>query len=464
MNRRKKSGLPKNKKLLIGASVAAIVLIGSGVYATMTNAGDDQAASSKVREKKQVTAKAPDDAKTPDDARAPEEYKDVSGENMVKPGKKYYDESSKTPDQVKREQPKAVNVVKKVTGSTPDLKTQSGRDKVREAITDVDKLNSTDQKSVKKLLVEVSKIENKKINARIQGLVAKGKKGTLTSAEKAELSSLLPEKNPGQPIKPEPVKTTPKKETKKPDQAPSTPTDKNAQAGITPSNDSETQNRKQTDTNQPGDNEQNQNPQQPDTIQPNPGQQEPNNPQTQKPTPPNQNKPQQKPRIESNGYNRTKAVEYAYKWWNKRNNAKYGYYSKANGGCYDCWLDCTNFISQVLKEGGFKEKKGRYDRYDYWYYSDKKPALTWGVAHSFYKHMKHVRKASQATKPSQLKVGDVLNADFEKDGKIDHTVVISKIKDGIIYATYHTSDNKDKPINDWFELYNVYGWKMDTAK
>ncbi len=34
-------------------------------------------------------------------------------------------------------------------------------------------------------------------------------------------------------------------------------------------------------------------------------------------------------KTEANGYNRAKAVEYAYKWWNKRNNEEYGYYSRS---------------------------------------------------------------------------------------------------------------------------------------
>ncbi|SFS82635.1 amidase domain-containing protein [Marininema halotolerans] len=477
MKRRKKPGFVKNKKFLIGASVAAILLIGSSAYATLTNAGGEKEAAS-------PTAKVEKQAKTPDDVSAPKEVKDVSGEDMVKTVK-YYDESSKTPDQVKKEQPQAINVVKKVTGTMPDLNTEKGRDRVRAASTNVDQLAPADQQRLKKLLIEVAKIENKKVNQRIKELVAKAKKGTITSAEKAELSSILPEKNPGQPIKAVPAeKPSQDEQPSNASQGQENEKDANLKDKVkqrikdgikkvkpeepttTQPDDNQGQTPAQPDTNttQPGDDEQpGTTPEQPST-EPDDEQQPNTQPQTEKPTPSKETKPQQKPRVESNGYNRTKAVEYAYKWWNKRNNAKYGYYSKANGGCYDCWYDCTNFISQVLKEGGFKEKKGRYDWYDYWFYSDKKPSLTWGVAHSLFKHMKYVRKAEQATRPSDLEVGDIVNADFEKDGRIDHSVVITKIKHGIIYATYHTSDNKDKPINDWFRLYNVYGWKMGTAK
>ena len=44
-------------------------------------------------------------------------------------------------------------------------------------------------------------------------------------------------------------------------------------------------------------------------------------------------------------------MDYAYKWWNGRNPAYRSYE-----------LDCTNFISQVVKAGGIKAAKGsRWD-------------------------------------------------------------------------------------------------------
>ncbi|SMO93185.1 amidase domain-containing protein [Melghirimyces algeriensis] len=199
-----------------------------------------------------------------------------------------------------------------------------------------------------------------------------------------------------------------------------------------------------------------------------PGEQEPDEqePDEQEPDEqePDEQKPDEQPGTENNGYDRSKARDYAYKWWNKRNNEEYGYYSRAKGGCYACWYDCTNFVSQVIQNGGIKERKGRWDWYDYWYYDDKKPSMTWGLAHSFYKHMKFVRNAQNASTISQLKVGDIVNVDFEGDGNIDHSVVITKIKNGQIYATYHSNDNKDNNITDWLYFYDVYAWKMGTVK
>lgn len=63
-----------------------------------------------------------------------------------------------------------------------------------------------------------------------------------------------------------------------------------------------------------------------------------------------------------------------------------------------------------------------------------------------------------------MKAGDIISVDFEGDGSIDHSVVVTKIKNGRIYATYHTSDNKDKDVTDWLTEYKVYAFKMETVK
>ena len=72
--------------------------------------------------------------------------------------------------------------------------------------------------------------------------------------------------------------------------------------------------------------------------------------------------------------------------------------------------------------------------------------------------------AQNATWPSELQVGDIISVDFEGDGQINHSVVITKIQNGQIFATYHSSDNKDKNITDWLLYYDVFAWKMETVK
>lgn len=40
-----------------------------------------------------------------------------------------------------------------------------------------------------------------------------------------------------------------------------------------------------------------------------------------------------------------------------RNNSKYPYYKKSKK-CESCWNDCTKFVSQAIKAGGMKYRKG----------------------------------------------------------------------------------------------------------
>ncbi|RAL26251.1 amidase domain-containing protein [Thermoflavimicrobium daqui] len=160
-----------------------------------------------------------------------------------------------------------------------------------------------------------------------------------------------------------------------------------------------------------------------------------------------------------NRYNRIAARDYAYKWWNKRNNEEYGYYSRVSGGCYDCWADCTNFVSQIIKVGGIKQiSQGN----NVWFYSDKKPSFSWGVANSFFRHFKE--RAQMVKKEAELEVGDVINVDFDGDQDMEHTAAITKKEGNKVYVTYHSNDTKDRSITDWVLLYNVYGWQMGTAK
>lgn len=160
----------------------------------------------------------------------------------------------------------------------------------------------------------------------------------------------------------------------------------------------------------------------------------------------------------SGSYNAKKAKEYAYKWWNKRNNKEYGYYSRVSG-CEDCWYDCTNFVSQALQVGGIKEQRTGGT---YWYYSNKKPSYAWGVANSFYNHF--ITRAKQTSSMWDLEVGDVVNVDFDHDGDIEHTAIVTKVNNAGVYVTQHTTDKKDSPLINWFTAgYDVYGWKMKTA-
>ncbi|RSK44885.1 hypothetical protein EJA13_20505 [Bacillus canaveralius] len=151
----------------------------------------------------------------------------------------------------------------------------------------------------------------------------------------------------------------------------------------------------------------------------------------------------------ANGYNPTAARDYAYKWTSNtstlRNNSQFPYYS-GYYGCTSCWNDFTNFVSQALAAGSMRQ----IDGYD-WYYSNSGPSHSWGGANSFYKVWKV--RAGIASSVSSLGVGDVVNADFDKDGDIDHTAIItrsSSTSSSGKWLTQHTSDKEEQTtVGTW---------------
>ena len=387
----------------------------------------------------------------------------------------YYDTPKEQTPQVHKEAEKIVGDLakKKKVNVKTNLNDARYRDFIYNVASDLGSLSKDQQQKVAQFAKYVDKYENKLKNKRIQELLAKVKAGKqLTGKERAELDSLLPIKGG---IKISYQKQATKDQlTKKPDpkseQKPDPKTDPKDQKGTLTGGEKigtipDKKDKPGTDTgwkdhqgdhpdqddNQGSNPDQNDNGTAPDDEQ---GNQSGN-------TPPGENTGGDEDQTQpvAGSYDPIKARDYAYKWWNKRNNEQYGYYSRVMGGCYDCWYDCTNFVSQAIKEGGIKEQRTGGT---YWYYSDEKPAYAWGVANSFYKHFK--TRAKQVRNLFDLEVGDVVNADFDHDGDIEHSAIVTKVTPFDVYVTQHTSDKKDAPLSAWFMAgYDVYGWKMQTA-
>jgi len=63
-----------------------------------------------------------------------------------------------------------------------------------------------------------------------------------------------------------------------------------------------------------------------------------------------------------------------------------------------------------------------------------------------------------------LTPGDILQLDKDKNGNIDHSMIVTK-KDpsGMIYLTYHSDSQKDFAFDKILSKYpnaNYYGWKL----
>lgn len=442
---------------------------------------------------------------TPEESGSVEGTASISDEELID-SISLYNESPKSKEEIQKEHTTAVEIIQKrseqqKTPTKNDLDNQQYRNFVIGAATDLEGLSEAERKKVGDYAKDVADYDNKEKNKQIEELQNKAEKEGLTPGEKAELINLLPAKNsvplkqdklnPGQDgdtgvdKKKTPGSGTPDqdKETQNEDND-QPPADENGNdnnqeqppANDEGSDDNDSQEQPPADENESENNEQeqqepNNNGEEGTEEQDTPSQEEGNNTEEEgneengsedgteeQPPADEEETPADDEMKEANGYDREKARDYAYEWWNKRNNDQYGYYSRSMDNCYDCWYDCTNFTSQALVAGGLVQWKSD----PWWYYSDKKPSYAWGLANSQYKHLQ--QRAEPANSLSELKVGDIIHADINGDGHINHSAIVTKIQFGQIYVTQHTTDRKDAPLSTWFwNGYTVYGWKMGTA-
>lgn len=133
-------------------------------------------------------------------------------------------------------------------------------------------------------------------------------------------------------------------------------------------------------------------------------------------------------------YNRLAVVRYAETWWNSYN-PKYKKFE----------VDCTNFISQCVHEGG-APMRGYPNKGTGWWMQKGSWSYSWAVANAFHTYLKHSSAGLQAkrvAKPEKLMVGDVICYDFEGDGKWNHTtVVVAKDANGMPLVNAHTYNSR----------------------
>lgn len=137
--------------------------------------------------------------------------------------------------------------------------------------------------------------------------------------------------------------------------------------------------------------------------------------------------------------NRAKVRDYAYKWSYGRNPA-YTSYSR----------DCTNFVSQALRAGGWGQIKGFYQNNNVWWYTGNigiKNSWTWSGAENFYKFARNESKrATGYSNVYQLRNGDILQYKTTGEKNVTHSMVTTGRKNGVPLLSYHSDNNRDKPF------------------
>jgi len=166
-------------------------------------------------------------------------------------------------------------------------------------------------------------------------------------------------------------------------------------------------------------------------------------------------------------YNRTNAVNYAYTWWNGQNS---NYPDFGDN-------DCTNFISQAMKAGGFSFKGSGDGCRDEnteteWYVNRKTPPVwclgsnrnwewstSWSVVYPFKRYFTYRNNyatelgwtTSASTAAYYLSKGDIVQLQ-RKEGSSwvsYHNMLVTKEDTSVgLYMTYHSIDKKDNPLRN----------------
>ena len=133
-------------------------------------------------------------------------------------------------------------------------------------------------------------------------------------------------------------------------------------------------------------------------------------------------------------YNRELAVDYARRWWDARNPA---FPSFTN--------DCTNFISQCLLAGQLPMEFSIYRNQGWWINSERSNwSFSWSVSHSLRWYLLSSGRGIEVGSVYDLTLGDIIFYDFNGDGTIQHSTIITSVIDGEPYIHAHTSDSEDR--------------------
>lgn len=176
-------------------------------------------------------------------------------------------------------------------------------------------------------------------------------------------------------------------------------------------------------------------------------------------------------------YNKDTAVNYARQWVSNtqtlRNSSFPDLSARSNDGG-----DCTNFVSQALRAGGWRNTATTNTTSDVLWWltgkADNQRSQTWGTAHGFFRHMNGGQEPNVVGNSYEswsrwdsipgvsgdvsVNYGDIISVDWKGDGRIDHTMIVtgfrrlpSQMLEPLV--SYHSTDRKDLPVSSLQSLY-----------
>jgi hypothetical protein len=115
--------------------------------------------------------------------------------------------------------------------------------------------------------------------------------------------------------------------------------------------------------------------------------------------------------------------------------------------------DCTNFISQAMYAGGWTMVDGDRTSNGAWWYGWFTQSYTWAGAHNWYFFARGSGRTSYLSNVWYMLLADVLQMDFTRDGRIDHTMIVTVVGISDLYLTYHSTDTKNRSLRSIITQY-----------
>ncbi|HKS21849.1 MAG TPA: amidase domain-containing protein [Thermoanaerobaculia bacterium] len=151
-------------------------------------------------------------------------------------------------------------------------------------------------------------------------------------------------------------------------------------------------------------------------------------------------------------YDRSAVAWYARRWVGTIDSMSTSGYNPNYVAYYQ--HDCSNFASQSIAWGGFPQVKGFYWLASSWWYDTWAwPRIhtdSWSIANTLKAFFAQSSRVTLLSSIRDLRVGDVLQADWEGDGWVDHSAIVTgRDSNGNIWLTYHSYNKKDIPFWDF---------------
>ena len=170
------------------------------------------------------------------------------------------------------------------------------------------------------------------------------------------------------------------------------------------------------------------------------------------------NAPAKAKNLTSGAYDYKAMAAYAQKYWNKYNPDYPDFSGQGAGG------DCTNFVSQSLKAGGWKHVPGYTNDWHKWFGTADIQSDSFVGVNEFSWFALSSKRVTSLPYVYQLDVGDVLQMDFNRDGSKDHSMIVTyRSPQGVPYVSYHSTNTYNRSVASLIASYpNAYYYAYRT--